>query len=324
MPLSEFSLIRRYFFPPNFPAGKDAGILLGNGDDAAVLEPPEGQQLVLSSDNFSEGVHFHTHTDPAAVGHRSLAAALSDLAAMGARPWCFSLALTLPQADAAWLAPFSAGLAEAARRYQVFLVGGDTTRGPLSIGIHACGLAPPGQALRRSGARPGDALFLSGCIGDAAAGLALAAAPEPPAGRHQSYLLERHLRPEPRLAHGYMLQGLASAAIDLSDGLLADLSHLLEASGAGAEVRLAHIPLSAALRACCGERQALAHALGGGDDYELCFTVPPPQESSLWRRSAQQGLPCHRIGSITSTPGMRGRDEQGRLHPLAATGYRHF
>lgn len=312
MAIGEFELIDRYFAC----IGQAEGVVLGIGDDGAVLDIPPGQQLVAVMDTLVAGVHFPPDTDPFDIGYRALAVNLSDLAAMGAQPRWFTLALTLPDNDGTWLAAFAAGLSQLALQYGLALVGGDTTRGPLTVTVQAEGLVPAGQALRRSGARPGDAIFVTGTPGDAAAGLAVHQG-RLPAGEGAACLRERFFHPQPRVAIGLQLRGRATACIDVSDGLLQDLEHVLRRSGGlGARINLAAIPLSPALREVAGD-EALGLALGGGDDYELCFTWPAGQPLPA-------GVDATRIGEITAVPGLVGYDAAGREQPLQARGYRHF
>lgn len=316
MPLSEFELIRQYF---ERQAIVRDDVVLGIGDDAALLRVPEGYELVVTVDTLIAGVHFPEHTASAAIGHKALAVNLSDLAAMGAEPAWFTLALTLPEGDAVWLEGFASGLHDLAMQAGVALVGGDTTRGPLSITIQAMGLVPQGQALRRDGAHAGDLIYVSGRLG--AAGLAL----DGLQGRltvtagEQASLQPGLDRPQPRLVDGMKLRGLASSAIDISDGLLADLGHILERSGGlGASLRLADIPL-AAVGAIAYETRLRA-ALYAGDDYELCFTVPVSRSENL-----AAVLPDARcIGVVEMEPGLRGITSAGERIALDVRGYDHF
>ncbi len=298
-------------------------MVLGIGDDAAVLEVPADQQLVLSTDTLVSGVHFPESTDPAAIGHKALAVNLSDMAAMGASPAWFTLNLSLPHADQAWLEGFCKGLFALARQHGVQLVGGDTTRGPLTVGVQICGLVPRGQALTRAGARPGDRVYVTGALGDAAIGLRLAqgtlAVPE----EYQANVLERLNRPQPRVVAGLGLRGLASACIDLSDGLAADLGHVLAASTVGARLDLRRLPLTPAYD-CAFAHYRWELALACGDDYELCFTLPPAHELAFRRASAQFGVSCAYIGDIEAEPGLRMIDESGQPYDLKHAGYDHF
>ena len=322
MPASEFALIDRYFadHPRHRP-----DVALGIGDDGALLVPPQDQQLAVTLDTLIADVHFFGNADPEGIGHKALAVNLSDLAAMGAVPAWATLALTLPKVDEDWLARFCRGLFTLADRHEVQLVGGDTTHGPTTvITIQAMGFVPPGLALRRDGAKPGHVLYVTGTPGDA--GLALAAAygqatvaPEPAA-----YVLNRLERPEPRLAQGLLLRGIASAAIDVSDGLAQDLGHILERSGVGARLDVDRLPLSPALIASLDRNAALRMALSGGDDYELCFTAPPDQAARLEKVTASWDCRCTRIGVIEAEPGLRLVRSDGSIFHLERLGYEHF
>lgn len=318
MALSEFELIERHF------AGRQIGgaqVVLGIGDDCALLDVPPGMSLAVSVDTSIAGVHFPAEMPPEDVGYRALAVNLSDLAAMGAEPSWFTLALTLGEADESWLTAFSTGLFELASRFEVPLVGGDVTRGALGICIEVGGLVPKGKALLRSGARPGDAVYVTGTLGDAAAALALGQ--DVAAGAMD--LVGRLNRPTPRIEAGLALRDLASACIDISDGLAADLGHVLRRSGVGATIELEALPRSAAFRAAAprlADPDALV--LGGGDDYELCFTVPPEQEERLAARFGDVDCPIARIGRIEVVPGLRCVDGQGGAVAIRRPGYRHF
>jgi thiamine-monophosphate kinase len=267
------------------------------------------------------GVHFPDSATAEAIGHKLLAVNLSDLAAMGAVPRWASLALTLPEVDEDWLNGFCQGLFGLAAAHNVALVGGDTTRGPLTLSITLHGLVPEGQALRRDGARAGDAIYVSGCLGDA--GLAL---------QHElghlnvpsiAEILPRLHRPMPRIALGQALRGLASAAIDISDGLLADLGHILEATGVGARLELQALPLSAAVQSITGKGD-WSLPLAAGDDYELCFTVPPEREADLQEKLAGLDVTVTRIGQIEAEPGLRCLDAKGECYTPHGMGYEHF
>ncbi|MGE0030000.1 MAG: thiamine-phosphate kinase [Steroidobacteraceae bacterium] len=280
-----------------------ADVVLGVGDDAALVTAPAGAECVLALDTLVAGAHFPAGMDARFVGHRALAVNLSDLAAMGAEPAWALLGLTLPSVDEHWLAGFSAGLDALARRFQVALVGGDTTRGPLTVTIALAGIVPAGQALLRSGARPGDDLWVSGTPGDAAAGLAVLQGRLPAQGRARDALLHRFQLPEPRVALGVALRGIASACIDISDGLAGDLAKLCAASGVGADVESRELPLSAGLCSAAGPEARLGFALSGGDDYELLFTAPAAQRASL--AALEAGAVLRRIGVISDTAGVR-------------------
>jgi thiamine-monophosphate kinase len=319
MILSEFDLIERYF---RCCGASRNDVALGVGDDAALLRVPAGMELVVTLDTLVEGVHFLPGCDPRALGHKALAVNLSDLAAMGAEPAWVMLALTLPQSEPAWLEAFSDGFCRLARDSGVQLVGGDTTRGPLAVSVAAKGLVPAGQALRRSGARPGDLVFVSGELGSA--GLGLQALRDGIAVDDLDYLRERLERPQPRLALGRGLRGLASAAIDISDGLLADLGHILEASGVGAVVELERLPLCAPVAACIERSADWSLPLSGGDDYELCFTLPPGNLPVLEKLVVELPHPVSLIGTITREPGLHIRGLDGRGYRPTASGYEHF
>lgn len=316
--MDEFQLIRRYFVRS---AKARSDVSLGIGDDAALLKVPPGQELAVSTDSLLSGVHFPADLPADAIGHRALAANLSDLAAMGATPAWVLMALTLPEADEAWLEAFSRGFFALADKHDVALVGGNIARGPLNITLTVHGLVEQGTALTRSGAEVGDLVYVTGHPGDAAAGLQLLQAgkrdPMHPCVRHFSY-------PEPRIAAGRALRGLASAAIDVSDGLLADLGHLLEVRGFGAKLSLERLPVSAELLALYGQEEAWRLALTGGDDYELCFTVHPRQAAEAEARLREAGCPAACIGAIEATPGIHCVDRQGKPREYSRPGHRHF
>ena len=321
MSVSEFMLIQRYFASQGLTRPV---VLLGIGDDCALLAVPPGESLAVTLDMLVAGNHFLADADPAGIGHKSLAVNLSDLAAMGATPAWITLGLSLPTADEIWLESFCRGLFTLAEKFQVQLVGGDTTRGPLTITIQAHGFVPPDLALRRDGARPGDVICVTGALGDAALGLAMAKRQASGAADAVAYLRHRLERPTPRLRQGLDLRGLASAAIDISDGLAQDLGHILERSGVGARVQVERLPLSPALLACTDSDSALALALAGGDDYELCFTVPPQRLQQV--RALAPGWECAltEIGVIEAEPGLRCRRQDGAAYTLAKPGFDHF
>lgn len=304
--------------------------MLGGGDDAAILRVPDDRDLAATVDTIVAGVHFPEQTPARAVGHRALAVNLSDLAAMGAHPAWALLALTLPQADEAWLEEFAAGFYTLAQTAGIALAGGDTARGPLSITVTALGHVPRQHGLRRAGARPGDRVYVSGVLGAAAAGLAILQqadsqqANSKRTGKAADELLHRFYYPQPRIALGQTLRDYASAAIDVSDGLLADLDHILNASRVGATLDVERIPVAEAAQALFGEDAARRQALGGGDDYELCFTVPQARASELERAVIAMDCPITRIGVINREPGLRCRDGAGRLLEIGQPGFQHF
>jgi len=320
--VNEFELIARYFTRPP----RSAAVVLGVGDDAALLAPTPGHVVVAAVDMLVGGRHFLPDADPEALGHKALAVNLSDIAAMGATPKWALLALALPDGDPAWLAAFARGLYALADAHGVELVGGDTTRGPLNLCVTVLGEIPAGQALTRGGARAGDDVYVSGELGDAA--LAVAAQ----SGRVRldpaalAACRARLDRPVPRLALGTRLRGVATAMLDVSDGLTGDLGHILEASRVGAVVDLARLPRSPQLAATLGGTDravALQCLLAGGDDYELCFTAAPEAADRIAAIARELGLPLTRIGTITSSGGLVVRDEAGTAIALPRA-YDHF
>ena len=319
MSVSEFDLIRDYFARAT---GARADVLLGIGDDCALLCPPPGLALAVGMDTLVAGRHFLADADPCGLGHKSLAVNLSDLAAMGAQPAWATLALTLPQVDRNWLRAFVDGFAALAAIHDVQLVGGDTTRGPLSITVQVHGFVDPSLALRRSGARAGDRLLVSGTVGDA--GLALQLMQQDLGGGSVDDRLSRRLdRPTPRVALGRLLVGQASAAVDVSDGLLADLGHICAASGVGARVELARLPLSPAFREHCPPRQ-WRPALAGGDDYELLFSLAADRVEALRDRCRAAGENAQEIGRLVDVPGITLVYPDGRESTEIPDGFDHF
>ena len=320
MSLSEFDLIHRYFTDLT-PARAD--VCLGVGDDCAMLAPPGDQLLAVSIDTLVEGRHFSPGADPFSLGHKCLAVNLSDLAAMGAEPAWVTLALTLPGPDEAWLAAFARGFAGLANRHGVQLVGGDTTRGPLSMTLQVHGFVPEAQALRRSGARPGDLVYVSGTLGDAGLALLARQGLYVQAGTLGS-LNERLDRPTPRLTVGRALRGLAAAAIDVSDGLGADLGHVCVASGVAATLYLDRLPLSPAVGAYVAETGDWRMPLSAGDDYELCFTVPAARQGEVEALGSQLDVPLTWIGTVEKGNGVRAVLPDGGGLAEVPAGYDHF
>ncbi|ULQ46195.1 thiamine-phosphate kinase [Flagellatimonas centrodinii] len=313
--MREFDLIRTHF---GTRGGTRPEVLLGIGDDTALLDPPAGQIWSWSIDTLVEGVHFAATDAAADVGWKALAVNLSDLAAMGAAPVSALLALTLPVADDDWLAGFSDGFAAMAAHHGVVLAGGDTTRGPRSISVTVLGTLPADQALRRDGAQVGDVIAVTGTLGDAALALQLGAGAPPK-------LRARLTRPEPRVAAGLALRGLASAAIDLSDGLLADLGHVMSASGTGAAVRVDLLPTSAAFLDAVPAGQATALQTSGGDDYELCVCLPPERVADAVVALAALSLPLTVIGRVCVGQGdVNLLHADGRAVDPGPRGYQHF
>lgn len=320
MTLGEFAFIDQLLRP--LAEGSPAS--LGLADDAAVLTPPAGRQLVLTKDAMVAGVHFLADDPPAAIAQKLLRVNLSDLAAMGADPLGYLLALVRPRAiDEDWLRAFVGGLAEDQREFDIAMLGGDTvsTPGPLTLSLTALGSVPEGQALRRNGGEAGDDLWVSGTLGDAAIGLEVLNRRVDVSAAASVFLIDRYRRPQPRLALGVRLRGLAGAAIDVSDGLLADLGHILEASDVGATVEADRVPLSPAAEGAPAAREA---ALTGGDDYELLFTAPERQREAILAIGREIALPVTRIGWLDAMLGLRTIDAQGRPVIPERTGWTHF
>lgn len=318
--LGEFDLIRRYFTP----AASSPTVKVGVGDDAAVVALPPAMQLAVTTDTLVAGVHFPNCTDPYSIGHKALAVNLSDLAAMGATPAWFTLNLSLPAVDSSWLQDFSAGLFALARQYSIDLIGGDTTRGPLSITITAHGFVPAAGALLRTGARVGDRIYVSGTLGDAGIALRMLEKKLVLAADFQPQVFAKLNRPTPRVAEGLQLRGLASACIDLSDGLLADLGHILARSGVGARVDVRRLPVSKAYDSVFGDIGGWDLALAHGDDYELCFTVPAAKQMAFNRIVPQFQCGFAHIGDIEAEAGLRLITDQGRSYVAASQGFDHF
>lgn len=312
---TEFEIIRRYFSRQK-KQRKD--VILGIGDDAAVLSVPSGSELVTCIDTLVAGVHFPESTSATAIGHKALAVNLSDLAAMGAEPAWATLSLTLPEYDPEWLEQFSEGMFTLADRYGIELVGGDTTRGPLSVTVQAQGLVPAGHALKRTGSRAGDRIYVTGTLGDA--GVAL----EP--GMTSEACQLRLDYPEPRVEAGILLRGFAHAVIDISDGLLADTGHLLEGTDLGADIYIDRLPRSAAFEQAIDKNDERYNGLplGAGDDYELCFSVPEDQCPAMEQALARAGIGCSCIGFISQAPGIRCLDADNHEIKPSMTGYLHF
>lgn len=324
-PLGEFDLIDRYF-GRGARAGRTEGgaVTLGIGDDCAVLTPTPGHQWLVSADMLVEGRHFLSTVSPRRLGHKALAVNLSDLAACGASPRAFFLSLALPRVDEAFLAGFSQGMFELADAHGIVLAGGDTTAGPLNINITVMGETPAGQALLRSGARPGDDVWVSGTLGDARLALEVFRGTLSLSGHQFDEARLRMELPEPRVALGRALRGIASAAVDVSDGLIGDIGHVLTRSGVGATLRLADLPRSAILGAQPEAVQQLC-LLTGGDDYELVFTAPADQRERVIEAGHAAATPVYRVGRIEAEPGLRVVDGAGATVSLASLrGFDHF
>jgi len=324
MALGEFELIQTYF--ADLTAQVDYPLLkLGIGDDCALLAPDSANLTAISTDTLVAGVHFPVETPAEDVGWKALAVNLSDLAAAGAEPGWFTLALTLPSADSVWLRDFCQGMAQLIRQFPIKLVGGDTTRGPLSITLTVAGRIPPGKALLRSGAQAGDGVFVSGCLGDAGEGLRLWARRDQLNAAEQR-LLQRLLRPQPRISLGLRLRELAHSCIDVSDGLVGDLAHICKRSHLNAEIDANLLPLSEDLLQGVGTEQAIKLALSAGDDYELCFTASAQQFAQLMQLKNELGVNITRVGTMyscspTQSPAVHVRNAG---HIQFASAFEHF
>ena len=321
--MNEFALIDRYFRR----AVGDKAVRLAIGDDGAVVAPAPGFDLVFSVDMLVEGRHFLAGVDPVTLGHKTLAVNLSDMAAMGAKPRWALLAGALPDFDGDWLRGFTQGLFALADRFGVALIGGDTTRGPRNLCLTIIGELPAGTAMKRSGARPDDDIYVSGTLGDAALALAVLQGSARIADADFDRARARLETPEPRVALGERLRGVATAAIDVSDGLTGDLRHILDASGVGAAIDVAQVPRAPCLDAMLGgaaRDAALACMLGGGDDYELCFTAVAASRKAVAAIARGADVPLTRIGSITAASGLVVRDERGVPLPSLPRSFDHF
>jgi len=316
--MSEFELIDRFFSRPVRSAK------LGAGDDAAIIAPTTGHDLVITTDTLVSGVHFVPDHEAGALGHKALAVNLSDLAAMGALPRWALLALTLPEVDERWLADFSDGFHDLARRHQLELIGGDTTRGPLAITVTALGEVAEGKGLRRDQARAGDELWVSGQIGSAALALQHLRGDLRLKGRGLDACMARLVKPDARVELGRQLIDVASSAIDVSDGLVADAGHICKRSGVGMEISYAQIPTIADIMHLKADRLVRQALLTGGDDYELLFTVPAGAASRMDAISGRVGLALTRIGRVVADAGVRVLDETGSAIEIGAGGYEHF
>lgn len=315
MPGREFQLINKYF---RHALDDSPEVRCGIGDDAAIIDVPKGMELALSMDTLVNGIHFPSGTSPEDIGYKSLAVNLSDMAAVGADPRWISLSLTIPEADKVWLQQFMSGFTGLARHYSLSLVGGDLTHGPLSITVQIHGLIPAGQAVYRHGARPGDQVYVSGTVGDAGMALDLLQAGTNADDISQD-ILQKLTRPVPRVELGLALRGIAGSAIDISDGLLSDLEHIVTASRVGATVNIQKIPVSGALK---NYRNTLDFAIAAGDDYELCFTVSPGKNRELVQISKRYSITC--IGEITDGEGIHWLNEDGSDYVPAHFAYSHF
>lgn len=335
MALNEFELIRRYFSDFSMAPAAAGSIVLGVGDDAAIIHVANGHELVFSIDTQLAGLHFPVNAEPASIAQRAFRCALSDLAAMGAEPLCFTLALTLPEADEIWLASFSQGLREAATVFHCPLIGGDTTKGPLTITLQVHGTVPVGSALKRSGAKVGDIILVSGSLGNSAAYVELMSKnrlDEKPLAHALELFSQDYFFPQIPIMLGNALRNTARSALDISDGLLADLSHLCRSSKINAEIQLDKLPLIPELITTFGYEQATALALSGGDDYQLCFTAPENKVRKILSLSEDMECPVTVIGRMLDTPFNSAHPvtcytSDGSLfdvNTLNASGYTHF
>ena len=300
MAMGEFDLIKRYFQPQILV---DDSVQLSIGDDCALVSVPENYQLAITTDTMVENTHFLPTISPEDLAYKAVATNLSDLAAMGAQPKWVSLALTLPNVDENWISTFSQSLLHTLKQYNVTLIGGDTTKGNLSITITAQGFVEKDKGICRHKAQVGDLIYVSGTLGDSAAGLTQILSSKSAVDSDDVFLQQRHLRPTPRIELGRALIDIAHAAIDLSDGLISDLGHILERSQCGAEVELSALPLSSSILNKYDRTQAEQFALSGGEDYELCFTIPPEYKDELELRLKKLNVPCTCIGKITEKCG---------------------
>ena len=318
--MNEFELIQRYF---SHIGQSRPDVVVGVGDDAAVCTVPKNQELVVTTDLLVAGIHFPDDTPAHAIGYKALAVNLSDLAAMGAEPAWFTMTLSLPEPNESWLQEFARGLSELAEASGVLLIGGDTTRGALTIGIQACGFVPTDSAILRSGARVGDHIFVTGTLGDATLGLKGETGKLSLSVEAQKYFSQRLRYPTPRTREGLALRGIASAMIDISDGLVADLGHVLESSAVGASIQQGNLPVSDYYKELV-DQIGWDAALSGGDDYELCIVVPPDHVASLNKLAAEWDCRITEIGIVDQKSGLRIVDEEGSLIEVAHPGYEHF
>jgi thiamine-monophosphate kinase len=316
MSQSEFAIIDRYF---KSIAESAADVALGPGDDCAVLDVPTGYQICISTDSLLQGVHFPENAPASVAATRTMGANLSDIAAMGADPHSFLLALTMPSVDEAWLEEFSSTLKSLISLYKVPLVGGNISRGPLSLTMTILGKLPTGTAVERGGAKVGDDIYVTGTLGDAARGLELFQA-----GDRESYLAKRYMAPRPRLREGSLVRSLATSMIDISDGLVADLGHICEMSGVGAGIHVSEVPLSAELVEAAGEESATRLALFAGDDYELCFTADRRSSAKIEGLAREAKVPITKIGTVIEGENVLVLDQNNQPLSFGGPGYQHF
>ena len=318
--MNEFDIIRHFC---SFQTIHRNDVLVESGDDCAIVQIPKRHELAITTDTLVEDVHFPKDTAPYDLGYKSLAVNLSDLAAMGATPTWVTFALTLDRYDQTWIEELARGFFALATLHEVQLIGGDLTHGPLTITLQAQGILSTGTALKRSGAKPGDKIYVSHTLGDAGLALQHVKGTETIPEAYRAEILSRLTRPEPRVALGKKLRGIANAAIDISDGLIADLSHILKKSQVGATLEIEHLPLSPALVASISYEKAIAFALNAGDDYELCFTVPADKIDALEQVLDASKEPVTCIGTITAEPELKLLDK-GKIYHGHTRGYQHF
>ncbi len=321
MPFGEFNLIRKFFTKTY----QRTDVTVGVGDDAAVVDVPVGKQLVVTTDTLVAGVHFPDATSPRDIAYKSIVVNLSDLAAMGAEPAWLTLSITLPEVDHDWLQAFSESFYQTCERFHVQLIGGDTVQGPLSVTLQVMGLVDTDKGLRRSGAQPGDLIYLSGTLGDAAIGLDMVLG-EGTDNADSDWFISRLNQPEPRIALGLAVSNYCSSGIDISDGLAADLGHVLEASGCGATVYVDSVPLSDEARRYFEHHGGTdwTQVLGSGDDYELCLTVSPENEAQFLEAAKPVAVPVTKVGEITEGSAICLLDDAGKEIKLKDAGYEHF
>jgi thiamine-monophosphate kinase len=319
--LNEFDIIRSYFAQQQLTRNE---VVLGIGDDAAITKVAAGMEQVITTDTLVSGTHFPTDTLPADIGHKALAVSLSDLASMGAEPVWFTLNLCLPEFNHDWLSQFTAGLFSVAAKHNVCLVGGDTVKGQLSISIQAAGQLPAGSAMLRSGAKVADKIFVSGFIGDAALAFACREGGLDITGQDLIYINDALNKPVPRVELGQKLRAVAHCAIDISDGLVADLGHILTASQCGATIDVDKLPQSRVFKKYADQVEARELALAFGDDYELCFTAPEKFSNKIMKLGQQLDCPITVVGEIENTLGLRFKDASGSSVAIAEKGYDHF
>lgn len=319
--MKEFELIKHF---EERPGTRRKDVEIGIGDDAAIINIPANQQLVVTTDTLVEGIHFFSDMDPRALAHRAIAVNLSDIAAMGAEPAWISLAVTLPFAAEGWVKDFSDSVYEICEYYNVQVIGGDTTQGPMAITISAKGLVPTGKAMTRSGAKPGDWIYVSGTLGDAACAIDAINQRKNLPLKYHAVIKNRFEYPTPRVALAQGLREVASAAIDVSDGLIADLGHIMDKSEVGAVVNVEDLPISDALSGSAEPQKCLEFALSGGDDYELLFTVPEDKRGALDVTVAHYGINLTCIGQVSGQRGKLELRKEGQPFTFEGKGYQHF